>query len=75
LFVRAGLLPYEALRTATVEPAAYLGRSNAGTLKPGNVADIVLVEANPLVSIEAVRNVSTVVRAGRVVKLSEGGSK
>jgi imidazolonepropionase-like amidohydrolase len=75
LFVRAGLSPYEALRTATVEPAAYFGRTNAGMLKPGSVADIVLIDANPLANVEAIRHVSAVVRAGRVVELSEPAGK
>jgi imidazolonepropionase-like amidohydrolase len=73
LFVRAGLSPYEALKTSTVEPAAYLGRASAGMLKPGNVADMVLINANPFENIEAIRQVSAVVKAGRLVELSEAG--
>jgi imidazolonepropionase-like amidohydrolase len=67
LFVRAGLSPYQALRTATVEPAAYLGRPDAGVLAPGAIADIVLLKANPLKDIAAVRTVGQVVKAGVVV--------
>jgi imidazolonepropionase-like amidohydrolase len=74
LFVRAGLSPYEALKTATVEPAAYFGRLNSGILKPGAVADIVLINANPFENIEAIRHVSTVVKAARVVDLGEAVS-
>jgi imidazolonepropionase-like amidohydrolase len=69
LFVRAGLSPYQALQTATVEPAAYFGRKNSGTLKPGNAADIVLIDANPFDNIEAIRHVSVVIKAGQVVDL------
>jgi len=75
LFVRAGLSPYEALRTATVEPAVYFGRLNAGNLKPGSVADIVLIDANPLVNIDAIRRIRAVVKAGRIVELRELGTK
>jgi imidazolonepropionase-like amidohydrolase len=75
LFVQAGLSPYEALKTATVEPADYFGRPNAGTLKPGSVADIILIDANPFENIGALRRVSTVVKAGRLIELSEAGGK
>jgi imidazolonepropionase-like amidohydrolase len=74
LFVRAGLSPYEALRTATVEPAAYFGR-HSGMLTPGSVADIVLIDANPFENIDAIRRVSDVVKAGRLVRLSEGSNQ
>jgi imidazolonepropionase-like amidohydrolase len=67
LLVRAGLSPYEALRTATVEPAAYLERPHAGVLEPGAKADIVLLKADPLKDIAAVGAVTGVVRDGVVV--------
>lgn len=67
-FVAAGLTPYEALRTATVEPAAYLDRGgDAGTLEPGKIADILLVRGDPLDSLAALRAVDTVIRKGEVV--------
>lgn len=70
--VQAGLSPYEALRTATVEPAAYLKRSaTAGTLEPGKIADILLVRGNPLVDIDALRNTDTVIRKGTIVNRLE----
>jgi predicted amidohydrolase YtcJ len=70
--VRAGLTPYEALRTATVEPAAYLGRSaTSGTLEPGKRADILLVRGDPLADIDAIRNTDTVIRGGIVVNRLE----
>jgi imidazolonepropionase-like amidohydrolase len=68
LFVRAGLSRYEALKAATLEPAVYLGRRDAGVLKPGNVADMVVLNANPLEAIEAVRDVAAVIKAGHIVK-------
>jgi imidazolonepropionase-like amidohydrolase len=74
LFVRAGFSPYEALRTATVEPAAYFGRPGAGMLKLGSVADMVLIDANPFEKIEAIRHVWAVVKAGRLVGLRRSGN-
>jgi imidazolonepropionase-like amidohydrolase len=53
LMVEAGLTPYEALRTGTVNAAAYLGESDkAGTIEIGKRADFILVAGNPLDSIE-----------------------
>lgn len=68
LFVRAGLTPYQALRTATVEPARYFGRADAGTLAAGKVADIVLLNANPLKDIRALRTVSDVIHRGEEIQ-------
>ena len=68
LFVRAGLSPYQSLRTATVEPANYFGRADAGRLVAGNVADLVILDGNPLEDIGALRSVAMVIKGGRVVK-------
>ena len=49
LMVNAGLTPYEALRTGTVNAAAYLGEANtAGTVEVGKRADFIIVAENPL---------------------------
>ncbi len=45
----AGLTPFEALRSATSNPARFLGTAaDAGTVAPGKLADLVLLDANPL---------------------------
>ncbi|WP_329054748.1 amidohydrolase family protein [Amycolatopsis sp. NBC_01488] len=68
LLVQAGLSPRRALRMVTRDAAAYLGReATAGTVTPGKVADLVLLDANPVADIRAVRRVHTVVTAGRVL--------
>jgi imidazolonepropionase-like amidohydrolase len=47
--VHAGLTPAEALQTATINPAAYFGLSEGlGSIAEGKVADLVLLDANPL---------------------------
>ncbi len=62
----AGLTPLEALRTATINPARYLGAADSmGTVAAGNVADLVLVDANPLDDVRNVARIRGVVAAGR----------
>lgn len=49
MYVAAGLTPYEALITGTVNPARYFGlESDRGMIREGYQADLVLVEGNPL---------------------------
>jgi imidazolonepropionase-like amidohydrolase len=68
-FVKAGMTPEQALKTATTDAAALLGQENTlGRLKPGYFADIVAVEGNPLDDVDAVvKNVRWVMKAGAVV--------
>ncbi len=64
--VGAGLKPYEALRTGTVNVAAYLGESdNAGTLEVGKRAGFVLIADNPLVDIRHAADVTGVFSQGK----------
>jgi imidazolonepropionase-like amidohydrolase len=58
--VNAGLPPYETLRTGTVNVAAYLKKDNSGTIRVGNVADLVLLNGNPLKDINQTRNIEGV---------------
>jgi imidazolonepropionase-like amidohydrolase len=51
LLVRAGLSPAQVLRAATLEPARSLGRRDQGTVERGQVADLVLLDADPLADI------------------------
>jgi hypothetical protein len=68
-YVAAGMTPYEALRSATVTPAEALGL-DAGSIAPGKLADIVLVEGNPLHDIAHARRVRVVIANGRVLSLA-----
>ena len=64
--VDAGLSPYEALLTGTVNPARFFDRSDiSGTVEVGRDADLVLLNANPLADISAARRVHGVVLRGR----------
>jgi hypothetical protein len=65
--VRAGLAPMEALRAATWEPARYLaGTDSLGAVAAGRVADLVLLDADPLADIANTRRIAAVVAGGRV---------
>jgi imidazolonepropionase-like amidohydrolase len=66
ILIDVGLTPYEALRTATVEPARFLRREGEfGAIATGQRADIVLLAADPLADISAVRDVRGVLLRGR----------
>ncbi len=64
-FVEAGFTPMEALATATSNPAKFLGKTDMGAVAPGNVADVVLLDANPLDAIRNVEKIRAVVADGR----------
>ncbi|MFD5319958.1 amidohydrolase family protein [Streptomyces sp. NPDC127098] len=65
--VRNGVSPHQALRSATVEGARALGLSeDLGTVEPGKLADLVLVEGDPLADIAAAAAVRQVVVGGTV---------
>jgi hypothetical protein len=71
LLVKAGLSEMEALQAATRNPARAFGLADQGTIEKGMRADFVLLDANPLTSIENVRQVRTVVANGRVFDRTE----
>jgi imidazolonepropionase-like amidohydrolase len=60
-FVDVGISPYQALRSSTTEPLAFLGElDQAGTIEVGKRADLVLLEGNPLLDIAVTRNIAGV---------------
>jgi imidazolonepropionase-like amidohydrolase len=68
LLVEAGLTPMEALQTATRNPARYLDRvAELGTVEKGKIADVVLLDANPLDDIQNTHRIAAVVSRGRLL--------
>jgi imidazolonepropionase-like amidohydrolase len=65
-FVAAGFTPMGALQTATINPAKFLGKeSDFGTIEKGKVADLVLLDANPLADIGNTQKIAAVFSDGR----------
>jgi hypothetical protein len=69
-YVIAGITPYEALRAATVTPAEELNL-DAGSIEPGKLADIVIVEGNPLEDIANAHRVKEVIANGRLYTVED----
>jgi len=65
LLVGGGLTPMEALQAATLNPARFLGLDDSlGLVREGYVADLVLLDADPLEEIGNTRRIAAVVRNG-----------
>ena len=60
LLTEAGLSPVDALRSATVLAAQYWGLADRGVIAPGQRADLLLVDGDPLADISAVSQVAAV---------------
>jgi imidazolonepropionase-like amidohydrolase len=66
LLVQSGLSPMAALQTATRNPARFLGKEkDLGTIEQGKLADLVLLDANPLDDIRNTTKIAGVVVAGK----------
>ena len=66
-FVRSGIPPSDVLKIATINGAKALKiDKDHGSIEPGKVADLFIIEGNPLKNIRNTRNVQTVIRAGKL---------
>jgi imidazolonepropionase-like amidohydrolase len=71
-FVAAGFTPLQALQTATLNPAKFYHKLNDyGSVQPGRIADLVLLEANPLDNIANTRRIAGVITDGRYLSQSD----
>ncbi|HEV7373372.1 MAG TPA: amidohydrolase family protein [Pyrinomonadaceae bacterium] len=68
LMVESGIPPMQALVAATRNAAEYIGQgASLGTLEAGKIADILIVEGNPLEDINATNKVWQVIKGGNVI--------
>jgi imidazolonepropionase-like amidohydrolase len=63
--VAAGLTPYQALKAGTINVATYLKMKDAGVIKEGAVADLVLLGGNPLLNIKETQQIEGVMLNGK----------
>jgi imidazolonepropionase-like amidohydrolase len=66
LLAKCGLTPWQALQAATINPVRYFGwEQKMGTVEVGKVADLVLLDANPLEDIHNTTKIAAVFVRGR----------
>jgi imidazolonepropionase-like amidohydrolase len=67
LFVKAGILPLDAIKAATVVPARIFNLDKSlGTIEEDKIADLILVDGNPLENISEIRKIKFVIKDGRM---------
>ncbi|MCU1291108.1 MAG: hypothetical protein JWN60_3337 [Acidobacteria bacterium] len=72
LLVEDGLKPSEALQAATINAAKMLGREKEqGTIEAGKLADLVILEADPLADIRNIKRIYRVIKSGAVYDPAE----
>jgi imidazolonepropionase-like amidohydrolase len=70
--VQAGLTPLEALQTATINPARFLNKeSEFGSIEKGKLADLILLDANPLEDIHNTTKINAVVANGKYLSRTD----
>lgn len=67
-YVRYGMSPIDAIRTATVNTAELFGKRDRGVIAAGRLADLIAVDGDPLADITALQRVRFVMLGGVVVK-------
>jgi imidazolonepropionase-like amidohydrolase len=68
VYVKLGMSPIDAIRTATVNAVDLLGVDDRGILAEGRLADIIAVKGNPLEDITVLEDIPFVMHGGRIVK-------
>jgi len=72
LLIKTGFTPMEALQAATRNPAKYLGLLDSlGTVEKGKIANLVLLDANPLAEISNTQKINAVIVGGKLVTKAE----
>ena len=67
LLVGAGLTPAQAIQSATIAPARFLGmEKDVGSIEKGKLANLLLLSADPLQNITNTRKIEAVIINGRL---------
>lgn len=68
LFVQSGMTPMAALQSATRDAAKFMGKLDSlGTIERGKIADLVLLDADPLQSINNTRRIHAIIIGGKLI--------
>ena len=66
MFVKAGLTRLQVLQTATINPAIFFEKEQeAGAIEKGKFADLIILDANPLLNIENPSKIDAVIANGK----------
>ncbi len=68
LFVRAGIPPMDAIIAATRHGAEIVGCDAFGIIAPGMLADLIIIDGNPLTDITCTKNICLVMKEGRILR-------
>lgn len=68
VYVKAGMSPIDAIRTATINGAELLGTPDRGEIAVGKLADLIAVPGDPLADITVLERVSAVIKGGKTVR-------
>ncbi|HYE73228.1 MAG TPA: amidohydrolase family protein, partial [Blastocatellia bacterium] len=72
LMVQSGLSPLEALQTATLNAAKFFGESRTrGTVEVGKLADLILLDADPLQNISNTQKIHALIIHGQLISASQ----
>lgn len=71
LMVKYGLTPLQALQASVINAPAFLGKTNYGSLEQGKIADVLLLDENPLQQISATQKIFAVVVKGKVLERTQ----
>jgi imidazolonepropionase-like amidohydrolase len=71
LLVQSGVTPMEAIQAATRNPARVLRQESLGTIAIGKLADLVVLDADPLADIQNTRRIAAVVKGGQLLRRPE----
>jgi imidazolonepropionase-like amidohydrolase len=67
LLLASGLAPMDVIEASTRNAARVCGHGDElGTLEPGKLADVIIVDGDPLVNIEAMSQIMVVIKGGQI---------